>query len=468
MASQHHAARNLVSAVLCRSYEPEEIESALRSLLAPLLLRDKNLLAGFVKPGNTVLIKPNWIKERHETRTEEWESVISHPRVLTSLLTFVAQALQGEGRVIIADGPQTDSSFQEILNHMPTEEWHRMAKDFGVDFQIVDLREEQWISENGIIVKRRTLSGDPVGSVTFDLGLASAFSEKITPPLGYCGADYKTDETTLAHSGGRNLYRVSRSAIDADVFINLPKLKTHRKAGITACMKNLVGINTHRNFLPHHAAGTPEQGGDAFPVHSSKTSVEQALVSRLKKLWAKHPFIAKFFVPIKPLGIWLFGDNLSVIRSGNWYGNDTLWRTIVDLNRILLFGNPDGSLRPGGMPQAKRYLAIVDGIIAGEGNGPLAPDRLDAGLLIAGTNPLAVDCTVARFMGFDYRCIPYLNRSFGRSAYPIADLAYEDIAVRSDNPAWNKPLKDISPESAFRFRPSPGWEGHIELRKDQA
>jgi uncharacterized protein (DUF362 family) len=30
--------------------------------------------------------------------------------------------------------------------------------------------------------------------------------------------------------------------LQADVFINLPKPKTHKRAGITGAMKNLVGI----------------------------------------------------------------------------------------------------------------------------------------------------------------------------------------------------------------------------------
>ena len=110
------------------------------------------------------------------------------------------------------------------------------------------------------------------------------------------------------------------------------------------------------------------------------------------------------------LGTWLYrkmrnagkvalGDSETVIRNGNWAGNDTCWRMALDLNRSLLYGNPDGSLREAG--KAKHYLAIVDGIIGGQGNGPLCPDPVGSNVLIAGTDPAAVDAVAARLMGFD-------------------------------------------------------------------
>ena len=60
---------------------------------------------------------------------------------------------------------------------------------------------------------------------------------------------------------GTHEYLISRSAMDADVFINLPKLKTHKKVGVTLSLKNLVGINGDKNYLPHFCIGTPAEGG---------------------------------------------------------------------------------------------------------------------------------------------------------------------------------------------------------------
>ena len=49
----------------------------------------------------------------------------------------------------------------------------------------------------------------------------------------------------------------------------------------------------------------------------------------------------------------------------------------------------------------KKYISIVDGIVAGEGNGPKAPDSVNAGCIIAGSNPVSVDVVCARMMNFD-------------------------------------------------------------------
>jgi len=453
-----------VSITKCKNYNL--IGDSLLRLLTLLGLNSENPLAEFINSGDTVILKPNWIKEHHQYDPNEWESVITHPHLIKAVLKLVLLALKGKGKVIVADGPQTDSSFSKILERMNADEWIKMGRENGVKVELIDLREDEWVSKGEIIVERRKLPGDPKGSVVVDLKNKSAFAGKPVPPLGYYGADYKSSETTWAHSEGRNLYKVSRSVIEGDVFINLPKLKTHRKAGITVCMKNLVGINTYRNYLPHHAEGTPEQGGDQFPSHSTKVIMERAIVSRLKKLWARYPSITKFFIPAKAIGRKIFGDNSQIIRSGSWYGNDTLWRTIVDLNRILLYVNPDGTLRKGGLIQAKRYLAIVDGIVAGEGDGPVAPNKVNAGILIAGFNPLAVDCVAARIMGFDYRKIHYLREAFNIVDYPIADFDYDDIRVLSDYEPWNRLLKDIPYESVFKFRPPSGWIGHIELDEE--
>jgi hypothetical protein len=53
--------------------------------------------------------------------------------------------------------------------------------------------------------------------------------------------------------------------------------------------------------------------------------------------------------------------------EGGWYGNDTLCRTILDLNRILLYADSRGEMQ---REIQRRRLFLTDGIIAGEGEGP--------------------------------------------------------------------------------------------------
>jgi len=89
------------------------------------------------------------------------------------------------------------------------------------------------------------------------------------------------------------------------------------------------------------------------------------------KRFLKHrPLLSRCFVPLKKLGRLYFGDTQNVVRSGNWHGNDTCWRMVLDLNKCLFGFNGAGTPRV----RSFRYLAVVDGIVGGEGNGPMAPD----------------------------------------------------------------------------------------------
>ena len=79
------------------------------------------------------------------------------------------------------------------------------------------------------------------------------------------------------HSQGKHQYLVSNSVLSADFIINVPKLKTHIKAGITGALKNLVGINGHKEFLPHHVNGWPGSGGDQYQRRSAVKPIYNVL-----------------------------------------------------------------------------------------------------------------------------------------------------------------------------------------------
>jgi hypothetical protein len=57
------------------------------------------------------------------------------------------------------------------------------------------------------------------------------------------------------------------------------------------------------------------------------------------------------------------------ILEGSWSGNDTIWRSTLDLHHLVLHTDRHGRLHD--QPQ-RRELALIDGIIGGEGEGPLA------------------------------------------------------------------------------------------------
>lgn len=230
---------------------------------------------------------------------------------------------------------------------------------------------------------------------------------------------------------------------------------------MTCSVKNLVGINTYKNWLPHFNKGTPAEGGDQFADSSTRRRLETTLLSRLKRLMTVRPELAWAFGSLRFVGKWVFGDTRNTPRSGNWYGNDPLWRMVLDLNKILLYANPSGEIRSASSP--KRYLSIVDGVVAGQGDGPEAPTPFEAGMIAAGTNPLAVDLVCARLMGLDWRRIPCLSRAFNIRHLRTCDWEYDDVRIVSQDSAWNGLLTQISPDACYRFRPHFGWIGQVEI-----
>jgi uncharacterized protein (DUF362 family) len=414
-----------------------------------------------VTEARSVILKPNWVSETHRSKPGEWDYVITHPAVITAVLQKVIQTGQRLERITITDGPQTDSSFSSILTLNPVAEWERMARQKGISLEIIDLRDDEWISQQGVVVERRSLPGDPRGKCLFNLpGDKSEFHGQPKSTRGYYGADYNIAEVNESHNGIQNLYSVSRSVIEGDVFINLPKLKTHKKAGITCCLKNLVGINTYKNYLPHHMEGDPTTGGDQFPSRNVNAVIEGPLLATLKQSLLANQRMAKLLSPLKKTGEKIFGKTGNTIRSGNWYGNDTLWRTILDLNKILLYGNPDGSFRHPGLPYRKPYIAVVDGILAGQGNGPLEPDPVEYGRIITGTGPAEVDLTCAWLMGFEPWKIPSIARAFNTHEFPVAMVPPEQVTAVFDGA--NFALSSLPAEFIHPFIPHFGWKGHIE------
>jgi uncharacterized protein (DUF362 family) len=427
-----------------------------------ILVSHSNIDIGFIgiKPGDWVVIKPNLIKESKENNEREWDSVITSTKIIELVCEDVCRKLKSKGKVTICDAPQTDSSFKEITKRLDLYGIaDRCSSKFGVKIEILDLRNEEWTNEKGIITKRRKLTGDPMGAIVFNLGKESLMYGCLGEGR-YYGADYDQRIVNSHHYRDTQEYLICATPIAADVFISLSKLKTHKKSGVTLSLKNVVGINADKNWLPHHTEGTALNGGDEYPDIGIREKIEKSAVNLARYLALKNanigPRISKV---LRRAGTAAFGEGSKVIRSGNWYGNDTVWRMVLDLNRCLLYGNPDGTLRSG---NPKRYYSVIDGIIGMEGNGPMQGDRVESNVVIGGTDPVAVDMVAARVMGFDWRKIPVIREAFKLTCYPITSSRPDDVHVVSDVAEWNGRFLDIEHREFLRFRPHFGWAGHIE------
>ena len=130
--------------------------------------------------------------------------------------------------------------------------------------------------------------------------------------------------------------------------------------------------------------------------------------SRVKELYLPRTALEADFVVSMPklkthhwAGVTLSLKNMFGIVPGSCYGwpkNALHWagltHSILDINSTV---RPD--------------FAIVDGIVGMEGNGPLQGEAKPCGLIVAGDDPVAVDATCARIMGFVPERINYLSQA---------------------------------------------------------
>ncbi|MCU1278102.1 MAG: Iron-sulfur cluster-binding protein, partial [bacterium] len=237
------------------------------------------------------------------------------------------------------------------------------------------------------------------------------------------------------HARGRHEYSIPRTVLDADVVINIPKLKTHKKSGVTLALKSCIGLTNEKYWLPHYTSGTPSQSGDEFPF---PPPLWVRIENQLQRFPLPAPLDGHSLIVRAPKlaeGRSQNGFLHGFIMEGSWEGNDTIWRTVLDLNQVLFYADRAGRMTD--RPQ-RRYLAIVDGIIAGEGEGPLASTPRHAGLLIAGRDPVLVDAACARAMGYGERSIQMIHRALagsGRALLPSSDVAALRVVLDGPAPA---------------------------------
>jgi hypothetical protein len=132
---------------------------------------------------------------------------------------------------------------------------------------------------------------------------------------------------------------------------------------------------------------------------------------------------------------------------GGWHGNDTLWRTVTDIARLAYFANCNGEVLD---KPRHRFLGIVDGIISGEGDGPKHPTPRADGIIIAGTNLVAVDAVSTALMGFDPHKVRYLSALLHPHSLDLS-LDPDEITVASNAPGLIRVLHDPSVRLDFEL-----------------
>jgi uncharacterized protein (DUF362 family) len=423
---------------------------------------DWNPLSDLVSTGGRVVLKPNFIRHWNPEPGASVESVITHGAILRAIADYAFLAVGSEGQVEIAEAPQMDCDFdriREIVGLDTMVEYYREAH--GLELVVIDLRRESVVFEDGIIVSRKPLPGDPRGYRAVDLGERSFFTGSGLDPNRLRGADYDSRPTGDHHRDGRNEYLLSETVLSADLVVNLPKLKTHKKTGVTLALKNLVGINGDKNWLPHHCLGSVSQGGDEFPSNGALDRLRSRAIELARPLLSRG-IATPLFRLFRRVESSARGDDF--IRSGNWHGNQTTWRMCLDLNRCFYYSDAEGLHLDAPRP-VRRALTLLDGIVAGQGNGPLSPTDRPLGAVIASTDPVAVDLAAIRLMGFDEARLPKICEAMADTGPRVTEVRRPEqvsvIEVSAEDFGSNElSLEEIS--SDVSFEPHVGWKGSVE------
>ena len=280
--------------------------------------RPRQSAGRWIQPGMTVVVKPNWVK--HEFGSTEGRNVLfTHASLVRALIDAALRALGGGGRVYVVDAPLQGCDFARLRRQNGLAEMEQEYAHAPVAF--LDLR-QQWaeIDDASSYVRGvHPLAGDVNGYSMVDLGARSRL---------VCfgvNARFGVTDYNARQGQSRRCYPISNTVLSADVILNVPKLKTHMKTGMTGALKNFVGIMGAKDFLPHFRPASPRAGGDEYP--------DQNWVSR-----AASP-IRELLQTRAPLCLWKMAR---AGGHGGFHAVDSRWR--MAWQRYALAHHP----RPGG------------------------------------------------------------------------------------------------------------------------
>jgi hypothetical protein len=142
-------------------------------------------------------------------------------------------------------------------------------------------------------------------------------------------------------------------------------------------------------------------------------------------------------------------------NRGKYLDNDTIWRSMADLNRILLYADAAGRLQQA---RQRRYLTIVDGIVAAE-ESQYQPHPRPLGTVVIGSDPVTCDAVTARVMGFDPRKLRSVTQPERVSTQPLGPRRPEAVRVVT---SWGSGLNAV-----YRTAVTPelhvySWRGQVE------
>lgn len=434
-----------------------EIYSSFRKMLVNFQLDIENFnreewnpFKDFIKPKNTVVIKPNWVYH-YNPKECDLNSLISHSSVIRVVLDYVIIALKGEGKIIIGDAPIQSCDFNTLKEKSKINEVIQYLRSKTlIPIEIKDFREEIMISNHGTYQRIPNNSSE---NVRVNLNQSSYLNEIRYDFLKFRVTSYDKRKMLANHNISDHIYKVARDILLSDAIIEIPKLKSHRKSGLTCCLKNNVGINTTKDCLVHHRSGSVLEGGDAYLEKNYLFKLQETFNELYDK--AKNRVLQLFYKSIIKSFRLFSENNKSIFNEGSWYGNNTIWRMIHDLNKIVYYADHNGKMNE---TKQRNVLYIVDGIIGGEGEGPLEPNSINSGIMAIGYDPLLIDICASSLIGFDHNKIPMLDKALENKLF-----GYNKESLIKASINYNSRHIQIGQIKTFcNFKPASGWITHIE------
>lgn len=117
------------------------------------------------------------------------------------------------------------------------------------------------------------------------------------------------------------------------------------------------------------------------------------------------------------------------MKTHHWVGVTLSLKNLFGLMPGIVYGWPKNVFHWAGLEPAildiyatvKPQLAIIDGIVGMEGDGPIVGTPKRAGVLVMGRDLPATDATAARIMGIDPLKVTYLRAAHGGPAAIVAE-----------------------------------------------
>jgi uncharacterized protein (DUF362 family) len=415
-----------------------------------------NPLGSFVQSGSRVFVLCNFVLHREPAETAQgFAAKCIHGSVLRALVDYLLLAVGETGSIAFGNAPMQHCDWEAVLRDTGAQTVADFYRSIQAPVEAQDLR---------LFVIRRNRMGRVTrverrhesDGVSVNLGTDSLMVElDRAPSTPYRVMNYSPTRLEAFHSGGNHMYVINRRILEADTVVSLPKLKTHEKVGITCVLKGFVGAVGHKDSLPHYRYGPPEIGGDEYP--SDRAGLLRLALgfhyrvqrSMPESKWGNVLRVIDRFVRAAV-------TRRAPVTEGAWWGNDTAWRMVLDLARIVNYANHSGELQA---TPCRQHLALVDGVIGGEGEGPLEPDPVHSGVLMFSDGLAAADVACASMMGFEPQRMPVVREALHLSKYPLMrhGLSDEQVVYNGRSSSMSE-LGGLAPQ---RYNPPSGWQGKL-------